>query len=563
MDDQSLLLTLQRYLGGKASFDELLGAVDAAQIQSPEELAPFNSELEVLYARGALEFERYSILKNRLDPATRTAADADRLGKPTDVRHAADLRPRIGDSATGREQQLEPGVVIHDRFVLEERLGAGGMGVVFKARDTYRESAQDRDPYVALKFLNSELRGEPLLLMAFEREARKHMTLAHPNILTVHDFINTSGDSLAFLFMELLKGEPLDRLIERHPDGVPIEVALPLIEGAAAALKHAHAQGVIHSDFKPGNVFAVDSTRAKVLDFGIARVISVSASGIKDGTRFDAGILKAMTPEYASPEMILLDPPSESDDVYALACVAYELVTGRHPFGGATSVKAAHEGLKPKRHPGMRGNQYKAIVHGLAFRKADRTPSVHAFLEEFKGRDSDTGITKRKILRAIAITAVLFGIIGLGALWYMQLTPDEDLMRRLEEQATAQVEEASQKPGPATAADPETIAMLLEQGNLLLNEAEERFDSGQLSQNQSSAYGAFGTILRFEVNRAAIDGIVKIVHLYEAEAKRRFDAGDFVAAIELADYGLEIDKDRKSLQDIRSSAQQELLAAPE
>jgi len=563
MDDGSISRTLQRYLNGTASSEELLEAVDVARNRSPGELASFDGELEVLYARGALEFELYSMLKNRLDPATRSAADTGQFGKPTDVRHAADLQPRTGGSATGREQRLEPGVVICDRFVLEERLGAGGMGVVFKARDTYRESAQDRDPYVALKFLNSELRGQPLLLMAFEREARKHMTLAHPNILTVHDFINSSGDSLAFLFMELLKGEPLDRLIERNPDGVPIEVALPLIEGAAAALKHAHGQKIIHSDFKPGNVFAVDSSRAKVLDFGIARVISDSASEIKDGTRFDAGILNAMTPEYASPEMILRDPPSESDDVYALACVAYELVTGRHPFGGATSVKAAHEGLKPKRHPGLRGNKYKAIVHGLAFRKADRAPSVHAFLEEFKGRDSDTGKTKRKIVRAIAITVVLFGIIGLGALWYLQPTPDEDLIRRLEEQAAAQIEETSQKPGPAIAADPETIAILLEQGNLLLNEAEERFDSGLLYENQSSAYGAFGTILRFEVNRAAIDGIVEIVHLYEAEAKRRFDAGDFVVAIELADYGLEIDKDRKSLQEIRSSAQQKLLAAPE
>lgn len=563
MDDQSLLLTLQRYLGGKASFDELLGAVDAAQTQSPEELAPFNSELEVLYARGALEFELYSILKNRLDPATRTAADAGQFGKPTDVRHVADPSQRTGSATSGRQHRLEPGVVINERFVLEERLGAGGMGVVFKARDTHRESAQDRDPYVALKFLNSDLRESPVLLMAFEREARKHMTLAHPNILTVHDFINTSGDSLAFLFMELLKGEPLDRLIERHPDGVPVEVALPLIEGAAAALMHAHSQGVIHSDFKPGNVFAVDSRRAKVLDFGIARVISVSASGIKDGTRFDAGILNAMTPAYASPEMLLGDPPSESDDIYALACVAYELVTGRHPFGGATAVKAAHEGLKPTRVPGMQADQYKAILHGLEFRKARRTPSVKAFLEEFKGRESDTGKAKRRVLRAIAVTSVLLGVIGLGATWYLQPTADEDLIRRLEEQATAQVEEASQKPGPATAADPETIAILLEQGNLLLSEAEERFDSGQLSQNQSSAYGAFGTILRFEVNREAIDGIVKIVHLYEAEAKRRFDAGDFVVAIELANYGLEIDKDRKSLQDIRSNAQQELLAAPE
>ena len=170
------------------------------------------------------------------------------------------------------EAPLEPGTIIKDRFVLEKRLGEGGMGVVFKARDLRKEEARDRDPYVAIKFLNSEFRRHPEAFMALQRETRRAQALAHPNVVTVHDF--DRDGTLIYMTMEFLEGEPLDRFIQRHPQGLRFKEAWPIIEGCSRALAYAHEQGVVHADFKPGNVFVAGERKVKVLDFGIARAVT-------------------------------------------------------------------------------------------------------------------------------------------------------------------------------------------------------------------------------------------------------------------------------------------------
>ena len=152
--------------------------------------------------------------------------------------------------------------------MLEERVGEGGMGVVFKARDLRKEEAQDRDPYVAIKFLNPNSVRHPESLKALQRETRRAQTLAHPNVVTVYDF--DRDGTLIYMTMEFLAGEPLDLHIKRHAQGLRFREAWPIIEGAGRALMYAHEQGVIHADFKPSNVFVSDK-KAKVLDFGIAR----------------------------------------------------------------------------------------------------------------------------------------------------------------------------------------------------------------------------------------------------------------------------------------------------
>ncbi len=577
---------LHRVLHGEAILDDLLDRIDDAQGRSPASLTSLMSEVETLYSRGELRSEAYFVLKGRLDPATRVRPPppqrqpAPQPGNPTvervpvaphsdnqatDLRLVAASRQETSHAEPGGEQQLEPGSIINNRFVLEERIGAGGMGVVFKARDRYREEAQDRDPYVAIKFVNADFRRHPDSLMALEREARKHMSLAHPNIMIVHDFIRNPDNTLIFLHMELLEGEPLDRLIQRHPQGLPFEDALPLIKGAGDALVYAHEKKIIHSDFKPGNVFAVESRKAKVLDFGIARDVSVGTFDDKEGTRWDAGILGAMTPAYASPEMLLNKPASPSDDIYALACVAFELMSGRHPFNGATALNAAHEGLKIKRAPGMGRSQYKALVHALAFRQAARTPSVAAFLEEFAGSSGVQKTARRRSLLTAAATVAIIGALALAILLYLRPDPDEQLASNLMERAAAQLEESNRESGRIAEIDPEMIKTLLEMGNLLLDQARNSFDPGQLSENTvSSAYGAFHSALSMDVNnRDAVSGIVEIVHLYEAEAKRHFDGGDYLEASEMARYARKIDPDRESLKDIEQNANTRLRSVTE
>ena len=273
---------------------------------------------------------------------------------------------------------LYPGSVLRDRFVLVDELGHGGMGVVYKAFDRSRGDTKER--YVALKILNEEFKRHPLAVRALQREARKAQKLAHPNIATVYDFDRDGGN--VYMVMELLSGRSLDQVLrEDGPNGIPVVPALGMVKSLAAALSYAHEQGIVHSDFKPSNAFLTHDGKVKVLDFGIAR----AAPGVHqrtDRTTFDAGQLGAISPGYASLEMLTGQEPDVRDDVYALACVTYELLTGTHPYQRIDALKAHESGLEPRVIRKLSGPQWRALRQGLAFRRADRCPSVDAFARQ-------------------------------------------------------------------------------------------------------------------------------------------------------------------------------------
>ncbi|MGI9327723.1 MAG: protein kinase domain-containing protein [Pseudomonadales bacterium] len=282
------------------------------------------------------------------------------------------------------EEALAPGHVIKDRFVIDSLVGRGGMGIVYRARDLRKEETQDRDPWVALKVLGPTLRNNPLMIMALQREARKAQTLAHPNIATVYDF-DRDGE-LVYLTMELLQGETLQEFIKRHPSGIPREDARPLIRGLCLGLAYAHNNGIVHSDFKPGNVFISEGGNTRILDFGIARAAPVAQiDEHTEQTQFDAGTLGALTPTYASPEMFDRSTPHPADDVYALAIVAYQLLTGKHPFDYQSAREAKAAKLRPSHISGAKRREWRAIAHGLALSRDARTQHAAEFLREYDG----------------------------------------------------------------------------------------------------------------------------------------------------------------------------------
>jgi serine/threonine protein kinase len=251
------------------------------------------------------------------------------------------------------------------------------MGAVYKARDLRRQEYRDRNPYVAVKVLNVDLKAHADAAVALQREAKKSQKLAHPNILTVYDF-DRDGD-IVYMTMELLEGEPLQETIKRAGEqGLAVNEALPLVDGMGQALAFAHKQGIVHSDFKPGNVFVGKDSAVKVLDFGIARAINTD--NVKDVTQL--GFSVALTPAYASCEMLEGLEPDPRDDIFALACITYELLSGRHPFKRIPAVQAHAAGLKPARIKGLDNSQWKGLMHGLAFSRDHRTPSVEQFLSE-------------------------------------------------------------------------------------------------------------------------------------------------------------------------------------
>lgn len=307
-------------------------------------------------------------------------------------------------------QTVGTGTVLKERFVLESIIGRGGMGTIFRARDLRKEEAQDRHPYVAVKVLNEDFRKHPEALKSLQRESRKAQSLAHPNVATVFDF--DRDGSVVYLVMELLEGMSLDQFIKsRVGRPLPQAEAMRIVEGLCAALAHAHQKGLVHADFKPANAFRTHDGAVKVLDFGIARAIGHRTHD-SDRTLFDPASLGALTPCYASPEMLVGDPPDPRDDVYALACVSYELFCSRHPFDFTSSLQAERRNMKPAPIPGLDRRIWRGLVHGLAFSRANRTPSVEAFLAEIVPTHRFRFAASAFIVAAIvALVAVLWNVV--------------------------------------------------------------------------------------------------------------------------------------------------------
>ncbi|MBB3168787.1 bifunctional serine/threonine-protein kinase/formylglycine-generating enzyme family protein [Simiduia aestuariiviva] len=368
-------------------------------------------------------------------------------GKPT----SPDVQPRLNStpaSITALDKTVLAGAhilplaasnpsearrtLIKDRFELVNLLGSGGMGSVYRALDRRKVEASDSDPYVAVKLLNDDFRQHPDAFISLQRESRKSQNLAHPNIVTVFDFDRDAD--LVFMTMEYLDGTPLDKLIRQNAgSGLEKERAEAILKDITSALMHAHSQRIVHSDFKPGNIFVTKNKGAKVFDFGIARAVSGElGESASDKTLFDAGSLGALTPAYASLEMIKGEEPCQSDDVYALGCVAYEMYAGRHPFNKTPADKACEQKLKPKRLKGITRRQWRALEAALAFRREDRVQDAAEFMRLFFGRN-----------RAfwVASGVVLFSLVVMGSAFFAQYQEQKEV----DQAYKAELEEKLQK----------------------------------------------------------------------------------------------------------------------
>lgn len=356
-----------------------------------------------------------------------SAADKEQEGTDTFVRDPN--ATRMGDVAEGKpgtpnDGKLEIDAIIGGRYQLVSQLGAGGMGRVFKARDRLREEAQDRKPYIALKVLSEEFKLHPDSMIALQREVRRAQTLAHPNVITVHEFFR-DGPHL-YMTMELLEGRTLEQLCQsEYADGVPYDVAWPIVEGVCNALQYGHDKGIVHSDIKPGNVFLCEDGTVKVLDLGISRPMATASLPASEETVFDPGKrLGSLTPAYASLEMWSQAAPDPRDDVYALACLTYVLLTGRHPFGGVSARDAKDQGLVPERIDSLSRGQWAALLKGLAFEREARTPTVEKFYRAI-GPQAVTIRNRRYAAAAAAVIVLVAGLVGIR--YYTEVIEDRTI----------------------------------------------------------------------------------------------------------------------------------------
>ena len=498
---------LDALCAGTCDQDSFLRAVTELSRRTPDACWEVLSLLDQYYRRGKIAFELFQKLESHLQsvavsaetktsvefsvplPTAQTGArdKAARIGpvRPRPVAAPANATPATAPTASapppstapaatntapaastpapaavslpGRERsagsRAQPAVgdVLRGRYRLERILGKGGTGTVFEAADNYRTDPADPGQRLALKVLYPAVAAQPELFAELRAEFEHLQGLAHPNIVRVHAF-DRDGDT-AFFTMELLNGYLLSKVLElKHDVALHRAHAFAVIRGVGDALAHAHAHGVVHGDLSPQNIFITNSGEVRVLDFGAAHATGpgpwISA--------FEAQPQPPVaTPRFASCQLLEGQRPDARDDVYALACIAYVLLAGSHPFKDHTAVEARTLHLKPRRPAGLTGSQWHALRSGLSIERERRPAGLEDWLRRLDPRRSTRRLPPLSVVMNpparpprlfrtdFAMTAAV--VIVLAAVWWA--TADDNspanLAGRLSRAASAALQTAA------------------------------------------------------------------------------------------------------------------------
>ncbi len=302
------------------------------------------------------------------------------------------------------------GQVLKNRYELEAHIGSGGMSDIYKAKDLLLDKAGVEEPYVAIKVLQPQYTRNKEAQQLLFREAHKTMSLSHPNIIRVYDV--DKEDNLCFIIMEWLNGETLDQVISRSkPKGLTYKGAEKVISQVADALKFAHKNGIVHTDLKPSNIMHTRNGDIKIFDFGVARLIQNKADEFANDNIEQNNSLSGYTPAYASAELLQGQQPSESDDLFSLGCIFYELLSSKHPYLRKPADQAITDEITVKKLTKIDNKKWNMLRSALALSKTERPQSIQQWQDKLA----------RKSFPVFSTILPLLTILGsVGYFYYME-----------------------------------------------------------------------------------------------------------------------------------------------
>lgn len=421
----------------------------------------------------------------------------------TDAAEQLDLPP---------DEALPDGFVLNDRYEILSLVHSGGMGHVYRAID--HNSGGEERRIVAIKMLRDSVAAQAGAGDLLAGEAERVQALSHPNVIDIFDFDQHDGHF--FLVMEWLDGESVNAYLRRTAGRVPEhEFAWTVIRGVAAALRHAHDYNIVHADINPSNIFITDDQQIKLLDFGVARENGGADTAATGG-------LAWVTQTYASPEVLSGKAPVFEDDIFSLACVAYRLLGGRHPFGGTPSLLAQNKGYSLQPIEGLATNEWQLLRAALAYRRADRPRSPAVFIRDHRpdaaqadGKESTRALWPRRLALPGAIAAAL-----VAGYYLTRSELAEEPPRAIETRMPAEtaVDEARQAEAALVAT--------------LLGRAQDARAAGALIDGETEdARSLYRQVLDIEAgNAAAQQGLRTISDIYVQRADSALRAGDPVEA---------------------------------
>ena len=294
--------------------------------------------------------------------------------------------------------------LLSNRYRVERLLGVGGMGAVYQVRDLLRDQFHDPQPRIALKALNDNFAAHPDANALLYSEYALTCRLNHPHIIRPYSYHIDPVSRRAFLTLELLDGPTLDQVIVDRADGMLWPELQQIAIALLSALAHAHAAGVLHGDLKPGNVM-LTTAGLRLFDFGLGQACAGNLQRLPRLSRR----LAAWTPRYAALELLDGGELTQASDVYAIACVLYELASGHHPFSRLTARQALRmQQDKSLQKPGnMPSSVWRELRAALAFEPTQRNSSAAALLQAFtEGKQSWWSPARRWRLRPTGTPSV-------------------------------------------------------------------------------------------------------------------------------------------------------------